>query len=114
MVAESAKVSRTQIGAERFLAAIFLIVLQQKGSIAYVAFLLLPCQRAAAKYLVQTSPLTMPAIGGLGTVPSLCIAGDVDKVVLIQPFQGGRVVVVIEVAGYDNPGLSVETVDGIY
>lgn len=105
MVAEPIEIAWAEVVASRFHATIFLVGLQQKGCVVDVAVNELPCRCCVAKYMVETAPETMIAIGALRPVTSLRVCRHFHKAVSYEMLDSGIGGVVIEVSGNDNAGL---------
>ena len=114
MVAITSQVPRSEIGTERLFTAILFILLQQERKVAYFTSFHLPIKRMAAQHLVETIPFSMIAVSSLCPIPSLGTLTYINKVMLLQLFQGRRVVIIIEIACYENFGRSIQCLERIH
>ena len=113
MIAVTSQIPRTQVGAIWFFTAIFLIIFEQERQISYSAVIFLMLHRFAQQYLVKASPFSMPTVSGLCPMATPCSGRYINKVVLIEIFQCGRVVIIIEVSCHNDLCPTLKRINGI-
>ena len=102
------------VGTAGHKAAIELILLQQELGGMDKNRVHLIIYRGRHDDMIQTVPLALIAIGALHPITALCLLGDILQVVTGNVLHGWGVVIVIEVAADQDPGVRCDGPDGIH
>ena len=114
VIAEAALIAQAVEGAEGLEAAVSLVGLEQEGCVVDLSAADAGEQRGADQHVVDAAPSALKTVGALCAVSAASLGADVVEPAVCQILQGGRVGIVVEVAGHDDLGISGQLTDGLH